>query len=253
MAVDRKRLARTIARELRERERSNLVAVGVFGSVARGEDRAFSDVDLLVITRKVRRGIRSSIREGVFVSIHQLTPGDARREATEGPWLNGPLTGWRETRALYDPAGFIARTRALALRPTAAAFRESARRDLIATVEDYGKVRNAVAAGDLEEAREMALWFTGSAMGSLLDIEGRVPRIHRREFQEVRRLGGVGRDVWRLRYDARTLAEIDRLSRRVWTGLLARARKRGVRIPEFDAKAGRRVTRSGRVGPSRGP
>ena len=84
MLVDRMRLAKAIARELRQRERSNLVAFGVFGSVARGEDRTFSDLDLLVVTRRRRRGIRHEIRDGVLVTVHQVTPAEARREVTEG-------------------------------------------------------------------------------------------------------------------------------------------------------------------------
>jgi predicted nucleotidyltransferase len=252
MSGRRLALARKIARDLREREGSNLVAVGVFGSTARGEDRAHSDLDLLVITRRRRKGIRHRVHDGVLVTVLQLTPAQAREEVTEGPWLNGPLSGWRDARAVYDPVGLIRRVRALASHPTAARFQESARRDLIETFEDYGKIRNAIAAEDVEEAREMALWFSGAAAGTLLDVERRVPRVHRRYFMEARRIGLVGKAIWRLRYDARTLAEMGRLSEDIWAGLLARARKRGVRVPELGEPPRARLTRSARGGPSRG-
>src|SRR5437867_545926 len=150
-------VARAIARELRDREGSNLVAVGVFGSVARGEDRAFSDLDLLVITRRRRARIHHTIRDGILVTVHQLTPAEARVEVLQGPWLNDALGGWRSTLALHDPTRIIGRLRDLARRPTAAQFRRSAARALIETLEDYGKLRNAIEAGDLEEAREMSL------------------------------------------------------------------------------------------------
>jgi len=227
-------VAREVARELREREGSNLVAVGVYGSVARGEDRRFSDLDLLVVTRRRRRGIRHGIREGVLVTVHQVTPAEARREVTEGPWLNGPLSGWRETRALYDPAGLIARLRTIARRPYPEALRESARRDLIETLEEYGKVRNAIASGDLEEARQMVVWFTEHAAGTILDLEARVPRVHGRYFVEARKVGRTGRAIWRLRFDARTIGAISRLTDLVWAGLLERAGARGIRIPGLE-------------------
>ena len=243
-------LARRVARDLRHRERENLVAVGVYGSTARGDDREFSDLDIVVVVRRKRAWIRHGIREGVLVTFHQQTPAEAREEVIgSGPWLNGPLAGWRDTRALDDPTRFIARLRAHARRPTASQWRESAKRDLLELFEDYGKVRNAIAAGDLPEAREMAMWFDDRDAGTLCDLEGMVPRPHRRYFIEVGRRGDLGNSIWRLRYEARTLPEIRRLTEKIWSGLLLRAERKGIRIPGLLEG----LTRSARGGPSRGP
>ena len=225
-------MAMDVARDLRRREGRNLVAVGVFGSVARGDDREFSDIDLLVVVRRKRKGIRTRMWRGTLLTVHQLTPAEAREEVTgQGPWLNDALGGWRSMRALHDPARLIARLRARARRPTARQFRESAGRAILSTYEDYGKLRNAVAAGDREEAREMALWFSSGAAGSLLDLEGHVLVSGRRMFIEARRYGALGRAIWSLRYDPLSLRETERLAARVWALLLERARKRGVSIP----------------------
>jgi len=250
VAIDRMRLARTIARELRARERGSLVAVGVYGSAARGDDREFSDLDLVVVVRRKRAKIHHAIRGGILVTFHQQTPAEAREEVMgSGPWLNGPLAGWRDTLALDDPRHFISRLRGHARRPKASQWRESSKRDLIALFEDYGKVRNAIDARDLREAREMAMWFADPAAGTLCDLKGMVPRPHRRYFIEVARQGSLGAAIWRLRYDARILTEIEQLTEQIWYGLLENARRQGIRVPGIVEN----VTRSARGGPSRGP
>ena len=245
--MDRMRLARTIARELRETERSNLVAVGVYGSVARGKDREFSDLDLFIILRKKRSWIRPGFREGTLVTPSVHTPAEAREEVTgSGPWLCEKLGGWRSMKPLYDPRRVLANLIAKARRPAPSQFRRSAREDLIATYEDYGKVLNAAEAGDADDAREMSLWFTGGAGGALLDIGGRAIRTDHQMTAEVRRCGALGRDMLRLRYTTWSPKETGRLARRIWKGLVQRAIDRGVRLPP-------EIKRSARGGPSRDP
>src|SRR5947209_19102143 len=105
MATSRRfELAKLIGAQLRLREGRNLVAVGLYGSVARGEDRAHSDVDLLVVVRKKRLTIRHLVRTGILVTILQQTPAEARAEVMGSRAdLNGALGGWQSMRPLYDP------------------------------------------------------------------------------------------------------------------------------------------------------
>ncbi len=67
-------LARRIAADIRKREGGNLVAVGVYGSVARGVDREFSDLDLYVVVRRKRARIGPAFREGVLVTMSSTRP-----------------------------------------------------------------------------------------------------------------------------------------------------------------------------------
>src|SRR3989442_13319716 len=87
-------LAKAMAADLRKREGRNLVAVGVYGSVARAEERRHSDVDLLVVVHRKRRGIRHAVHPGILVTILQQTPVESREEAIgPNPGMNDPPAG----------------------------------------------------------------------------------------------------------------------------------------------------------------
>jgi len=228
------RLADRVARQLRRREGRNLIAVAVYGSVAQGEERRHSDLDMLLIRRRPRRLPRTAVRDGVLVTFLQMTPEAARAELSgANPNLPEALSGWRSIRALYDPTGIIGTLRRKAGRPTAAQFRKAARAAFLATYEDYGKLRNALDAGDHEEAREMAIWFTGGAMAILFCLEGYVPATGRRLFVDVGKKGSIGKAICALRYEPLSAEEIGRLAVRVWRGLLHRADVQGVRVNDL--------------------
>jgi len=235
MATSRRfELAKLIAAQLRLREGRNLVAVGLYGSVARGEDRAHSDVDLLVVVREKRLTIRHLVRTGILVTVLQQTPAEARTEVMGSRAdLNGALGGWQSMRPLYDPSGLLRRLKTKAKHPSREQFRQAARRAFLETYEDLGKLRNAVDANDGDEAREMAIWYSGGAMGLLFDLNCHVLRTGRRAFIEIRRYGAVGKAIRRLRYETLSPRETHRLAEFTWAELLARARKQRISLPEF--------------------
>jgi len=238
VASRRLALAKALANELRNEQGRNLVAVGVYGSVARGDERAHSDVDLLVIVRRKKAVIAHEVRDGVLITILQQTPSEAKAEVTAPhPGLNDALGGWRSMKPLYDPSGLLRRLMRAARGPSDAQFRGAARRALIETYEDLGKLRNAIESRDTEEAREMAIWYSGGAMGALLDLHHHVLRTGRRAFIEIRRYGAVGEAVRRLRYGRLSLAETTRLAEDSWVALLALARRKGIRLPRFAGKS----------------
>jgi predicted nucleotidyltransferase len=231
-------LAKAIAADLRKREGRNLVAVGVYGSVARREERQHSDIDMLVVVRQKRVRIRHSLRSGVLATILQETPEEARNEVRGAyPGLNDALGGWRSLRPICDPSGLLRRLRDEAKGPSVVAFRKSAQIHFFETFEDLGKLWNAIAAHDAEESREMAIWFSGAAMGTLFDLEGRVLMTGRQAFVELRRYGRIGAAIRRLRYASPSLPEMQRLSEFIWKRLLDRAKAKGLRLPPFPRDA----------------
>ena len=136
-------------------------------------------------------------------------------------------------RPLHDPSGLLRRLKSQAQRPSVKAFRKSAQIHFFETFEDLGKLWNAIAAGDREEAVEMAIWFSGAAMGTLFDLDGHVLMTGRQAFVELRRYGKVGAAIRRLRYASPSVREMQRLSEFIWGRLLDRAKTRGLRLPPF--------------------
>jgi predicted nucleotidyltransferase len=214
--------------------------MGVFGSVGRGDDRPGSDIDMLLVTRD---GVRPSpsrsvehpksrIIEGIPVTFLQWTPEQARDEVMGSRKdLNVALAGWRSLRPLHDPDRFLARLRARSFHPTPTQWRRAARRALLETFEDLGKLRNAVEAEDLDELREMAIWYTDGAMGALFDLNRFVLPTGRRAFIEALRFGGTGRAIRRLRYENESPGAAGRLADSIWSDLMRRAHRQGIRMP----------------------
>jgi hypothetical protein len=151
--------------------------------------------------------------------------------------MNVALGGWRSMRPLFDPSGLLRRLRSQAHRPTVRQARGAARLHLFETYEDLGKVWNAIEAGDADEAREMAIWFSGAAMGTLFDLEGHILKTGRRAFVEIRRYGKLGEAIRRLSFDTLSLSETQRLAEFVWKDLLDRAAAKRIRLPPLPRDA----------------
>jgi len=225
----RKAAAQELTSQLRERMKRDLVAVGVCGSAATGEDRAHSDIDMLCVVRRPRRDLGIRIYRGYLVTVLQLTAKEAAEEVLGSrAELGETLGGWRSMRPLYDPTGLLTRLAADALHPHASQFRKAARRALLETFEDYGKLLNAIDARDRPEMREMAIWFTGAAHLVVLDLAREVLPTGRRAFVEVHRFGKLGEAILALRYKNLSIPETEHLAKYVWRELLRRAKVQGI-------------------------
>lgn len=224
-------LAKRLAAELRAREGANLVAVGVYGSVAYGTERAHSDVDLLVVVRRRTGRPCARVRGGFLVTFNEMTPAEAWDEVSGAhPGLAEILSGWRAMRPLHDPSGVLRRCIVRARHVPPSQFRRAAREGLFDTYEDLGKIRDAADARDRAKLREMAIWYTGGA-ASLLCALSRHPIPTGEElFVEVRRLGRTGGDILTLRYGNLGISEASRLSEAIWTSLRRKARRQGISV-----------------------
>ena len=127
------KLLREACGALRARYGDRVVAVGLFGSVARGEAGERSDVDVLVVVRDWPGGLE---RRRLYKILHSYLGGDVTlidvdyevaNELAEGrrPLYSTMLNILYDCVIVYDPEGVLARLKNSALR----------------VVEEYGLIR----------------------------------------------------------------------------------------------------------------
>ncbi len=155
---ERVEACREVSERLLKRYYHDIIATAVVGSVARGDDREYSDVDFQVLVRK-----GSSLRSHSFVlnkclfSVNVRTEPQWRDELTDGddhlPLAIGSLMN---ILPAHDPTGAFARLKNLALNVPGEAWKNGIRDGISGVFEDLGRVRNFYVARDWDSFRMMS-------------------------------------------------------------------------------------------------
>ena len=157
---ERVELARELTAVLLRRHGTDaIVAVGVHGSVARGDDGDESDLDLAVITARPEVEVpdRFLRHRGTVVDLGAITADAYLEEAGHiGPAWPLAADQYVNHLALHDPGEFFHKLRhvheAAVEQSPPEAFRAAAGYDLVQLVSWEGKARDAELAGDLAVA-----------------------------------------------------------------------------------------------------
>lgn len=108
------RLAEAVSSAVRRRHAASVLAVGVHGSLAHGDDAAGSDVELVVVTYRPGAALRPGSRriDGILVDLGVISAEEYLRHARtlSTSW---PLAAdqYLSTTAIYDPDGWHRRLR----------------------------------------------------------------------------------------------------------------------------------------------
>jgi len=142
----RRQLAEELAAKI-VRSRSDVVAVVLFGSVARGDDGPDSDVELTAVVRRGGHEAQRFVLGGVLFNVYWSNAAGYRRHLLE-PDGDAAKHGFADGVALHDPHGWFARLkRDIANLPTSF-YRRSAEDALHQMYEYVCKARNAQRRGD---------------------------------------------------------------------------------------------------------
>ncbi|OGS42845.1 MAG: hypothetical protein A3K67_03530 [Euryarchaeota archaeon RBG_16_62_10] len=149
---------RIVSEKLIDKHPEEIVATGVTGSVARGDDLEHSDIDFQVL---VREG--SDLRSHVFVvngclfGVHMRTEGSWRKELLEpNRNLAFAIGALVQLVPIHDPSEAFARLRGLAESIPDECWRNAVRDGLEDIVEDLGRAKNFYMQQDRDNLRTMA-------------------------------------------------------------------------------------------------
>ncbi|HEX6970812.1 MAG TPA: kanamycin nucleotidyltransferase C-terminal domain-containing protein, partial [Limnochordia bacterium] len=126
-------------------------AVGLYGSTARGDDQAFSDIEMLCILSGAGLDFNCEWCAGPWkaeVNFRSRDVLERRVSTVESDW---PLTHgkYRDMRPLYDPDDLFGHVRRLVFAPPPEAFIKAIEENVVGEqYELIGKLRNAVDAGE---------------------------------------------------------------------------------------------------------
>jgi hypothetical protein len=138
-------MARRIVNLLRPKLGRQLVAAGVGGSVARGTAEALSDIDLVILVKKLPVNLpRYKIVDATYCSINYITWKSALSELSQpSDELPQILGGYEKIRPISDPSCVFRKLEEKASSITPELFRKSARLALLHSYEDFCRAKNA--------------------------------------------------------------------------------------------------------------
>lgn len=144
--AQRLQLAFKIADQIHDHYGDDVLAIGVYGSVARGMDGPYSDIEMHCVLRG--RGVDTAHewsvgpwKAEVDVYSEDVVLGRAAEVDVDWPITHGAFA---EVLALYDPTGFFSRLRVAALSQPEYVFQQTMRDVIVGELyERVGKIRNA--------------------------------------------------------------------------------------------------------------
>ena len=144
--VQRMAIAHEIAERLKERFHVEVVAIGLYGSLAREEDGPYSDIEMFGVLRANQYEHRYEWCTAVWKAEVDLFGKQTLREQAahvDGRW---PIThsAFQTVLPLYDPEDFFVEIRTIVQASPEHLFREAIKNLLVDDVfECIGKIRNA--------------------------------------------------------------------------------------------------------------
>ena len=157
-------LAKRVTDYLLDRHK-DVVAVCIQGSTAHNEDREYSDLEMVVITKgESDTDFYQLVYEGIVVEIEFISEKDVRRIAASAD-RNWPFSadGWINCLSMHDEKQLLPEVAVLTANPAEKNIETSMRRAMTEMCEDLGKIRNFASAKEHNMVRFMSPFIAYNA------------------------------------------------------------------------------------------
>lgn len=232
-------IANRVASELKQDLGTNLRAVGLQGSVARGTAQKYSDIDFLIIVRK-RREPKDHVRrfkivDDTYCSLGFETWESAVSQITTPSYeLPEILGGFTKNMSLFDPERLFPKLERLANGVPPATFLKSAERALNHSYEDFCRVKNAHLNNDQFVLHDNLFYTTHSAALTVAAPNHAHSVSDREIFKAHRHFSDLPtgyRRIKQLRYGSLKGRALIKTFLAFYCDVVAFATERGVRFP----------------------
>jgi len=161
---ERMELAQFLTKRLVKAYGKDVLFIGVYGSVARNEDKEFSDLELIVITKK-KIPTWLFIYKDIVVLIHSVTYKDAIKSlrSPDDPWWFGWVSCILYAKKLYGSNELLEKFREVVYSISSEAYKQAASNRLIWMLEFLNQVKNAYFEKDVYGAITSSLYLRNAA------------------------------------------------------------------------------------------
>ena len=161
---ERMELAQFLTKRLIEAYGKDILFIGVYGSVARNEDKEFSDLELIVITKK-RIPARLFVYKDIVVLIQSVTYEDVAKSLSnpDDPWWFGWAGSILYAKKLYGSDELLEKFREIVRSISSEDYRRAAANRLIWMLEFLNQIKNAYLERDIYSAITSSLYLRNAA------------------------------------------------------------------------------------------
>ena len=236
--AERVDLARFLAGKLARIYGDELLYIGVYGSVARGEDKEFSDLEIIAVA-KSHLPTKLFIYKDIVVLIHFVEYDEAVKALgdPDDPWWFGWVGTLLYAEKLYGSEDIPRKFKDIVNSIPDEYYRKAAAKRLVWMMEFLNQLRNAYIEKDLYSAITSALYFRNVTGEFVALLNRRHFRSHVfRSLEEVKSFEKIPKNFFRLMEELGISCDLETIykaAEELWRNILKLSEDEGISIKTY--------------------